>query len=416
MTIRLNTTVRPITLYPGGDGSALYAARSVEAARGRAAVYGLTDDAQVSAFASDGLEALFSAGLYRSGFASGTTPSAIAGWSFSRASTATAETAPGVVETFGSGVPRLKAGRGLLLESAATNLLLHSQAFDNAAWSAGHDGSASNPTVTANTTTAPDGETTADTITFSLTGSTSGDGSYILQVVSGLTPGAKYPFSAWLKGTAGKQVNLVVGGDSALVTLTTGWVRASLTITAASSSTFALIGVSGSMADPAATVDVWGAQFEAGARASSYIPTTSATATRAADQAAITGQAGRLTQPCTVLADASPADVEGPGLAALTGPSSAYLIAYRLDGAAAGVGSSAIATTADDLRIAFSLGATGYGYAVNGAPGSGVTWDTQPGFTSLYAGHFYAPDQLNGWIRRLVVLPFASTDLEGLTS
>jgi len=49
--------------------------------------------------------------------------------------------------------------RGLLVEPGATNLALHSQAFDDAYWTK------TNATITANSTVAPDGTTTADTVT-----------------------------------------------------------------------------------------------------------------------------------------------------------------------------------------------------------------------------------------------------------
>lgn len=87
--------------------------------------------------------------------------------SFSRASTATFHGSNGLLQTAAVNALRVQynpvtlAFRGLLIESAATNLMLQSETFDNASWTK------TNATATANSVASPTGATTADTITVS---------------------------------------------------------------------------------------------------------------------------------------------------------------------------------------------------------------------------------------------------------
>lgn len=101
----------------------------------------------------------FANGRYQRGGAGFvTTPAAVAGWSFTRASAGYGETQGGVLLPFGVNVPRA-TDKGLLVEEAATNTLRWSQAIDNVVFTK------VNHTVVANATGAPDGTTTADSLT-----------------------------------------------------------------------------------------------------------------------------------------------------------------------------------------------------------------------------------------------------------
>ena len=80
---------------------------------------------------------------------------AVPGWSFTKSGTAYDLAG---TTSFGANTPR-RTSAGLLVEAAGTNLLLQSQTFDNASWTA------TNATVTANSAVAPDGTLTADTVT-----------------------------------------------------------------------------------------------------------------------------------------------------------------------------------------------------------------------------------------------------------
>ena len=202
---------------------------------------------------------------------------------FTRASSATRVNSSGLVETVASDQPRFDYDpvtlqpKGLLIEEQRTNLLTYSEQFDNAGWAKG-----SGATVSANTNAAPDGTTTADTLI-------SGGDSSVFQAPT-LVNGATYVFSVWLKAGTRSSISLYCTANSGIpnvsCSLTSSWQRFSLTFTANQAGSV-LIGGGGSFTS--GTVIAWGAQLEAGAFPTSYIPTTTAAATRAADIATITG-------------------------------------------------------------------------------------------------------------------------------
>lgn len=214
--------------------------------------------------------------------------------SFRRASTATYIDAAGVLRTAAVNEARFDydpvthALRGLLIETAATNLALFSEQFDNAVWGRG------NCTITPNAVAAPDGTMTADAVVRTAVGN-----HYLLQTLTGTVAAGK-PFTAfiqmksgsytgmvrvWLKDGAG--VSLVI--NNAQLTPTWQEVVVSGTYPAGATGAPAIyidpsddVGVAGD------TFYVWGADVKDGLVKSSYIPTTNMPVTRAADIATVT--------------------------------------------------------------------------------------------------------------------------------
>ena len=238
---------------------------------------------------------------------------------FTRASSGTFVGSDGLIQTAATNEPRFNhnpitgESLGLLVEEARTNNLLQSEDFSSS-WTS------SNIAVTTNSVVAPDGTTTADTIAPPADGLTT---TRFLRQNPILTTQQAYTLSVFVKvGTATTNgINLYVSDSTAtnnfkanfnLFTLTTspggaGWAAPTATIVPYPNGWYRCIltGVTSTVhvslraqiylsafstvPDTYGSIHVWGAQLEAGAFPTSYIPTTTATVTRAADVASITG-------------------------------------------------------------------------------------------------------------------------------
>ena len=173
----------------------------------------------------------------------------------------------------------------LLVEPARTNSVLYSEQFNNALWAK------TTLTVTANQTTAPDGNNTAD-----LLAPTSSDS----KISQGFLPTAaiQYNFSIYLRSATGSSFSTVLritrdlpfaNVASTTITVTTEWQRFNLTFTALDTTTHQATVGAGSELSTGENLYAWGAQVEAGSNATSYIPTVAGPISRNADVISKTG-------------------------------------------------------------------------------------------------------------------------------
>jgi hypothetical protein len=263
---------------------------------------------------------------------------------FTRASSGTFVDSAGVLQTAATDVPRFDhnpttgESLGLLVEEQRTNLLLQSNGFDTT-WNN------TNSSETAAAGTAPDGTNTAwelkDTVDASATTHSIAQGSIAM------TEGVTYTYSIFAKAGTLPRVVLILtgavtfssGNKSTIFNLTTGitsspspgvtaqmvaypngWYRCVMTVAAdGTGNATATVRIdNGStpsyQGDGTGTIHLWGADLEAGAFPTSYIPTTTAAVTRSADVASITGSAlssWYRQDEGTVFADISPSQFNG---------------------------------------------------------------------------------------------------------
>lgn len=223
----------------------------------------------------------------------------------------------GLLKTAADNVPRFETN-GLLIEGASTNLLLRSEEFDAGAWVK------SNSSITANNTTAPDGNNTSDKLIENTATST-----HSVRQGGSVTINESYTGFIFAKPDERNFIRLKLGAtffgnnatidvdltdgssvlgsdaDSGTVTeLVNGWWLIKLTGTAIStgapsSALEFFVGESISSfnytGDGSSGLYIWGAQLEELPFATSYIPTTTTTVTRTADNLSI--DAGNIPVP-----------------------------------------------------------------------------------------------------------------------
>ena len=271
---------------------------------------------------------------------------------FTRASTGRFVGSNGLIQSAAINAPRFDHDpvtgvcKGLLMEESRTNLVTHSDQFNNIAWS--KNGSI----ITENATASPDGTVNAERTT-EQSGTSTRFGTFFT-----ITPAlstAAYTFSVFIKNASGSRfARIVLNADapttfacvdvnpstgqisqtlnssvsavsSSSVAAGDGWWRVSITATLpARYVTIALItgssvpagvdfGYQSYTGNGTSGIFIWGAQLEAGSFPTSYIPTTTASVVRSADVCSITGSAfsGFYNQPeGTLFADVTPQSVD----------------------------------------------------------------------------------------------------------
>jgi hypothetical protein len=205
--------------------------------------------------------------------------------------------------------PVTLAPKGLLIEEQRTNLVRFSEDFSNAVW---QNSSPDLATVTVNADVAPNGTTTANLLTAATGGTasqrrqvaaSSSTGNFIASVFlkAGSSTRSRVVLTdqtssftiignfqvAWADGVA--SILSTTAGTASVVPVGNGWYRCGITASTATANATVGIAISPDTLSGTGSVYAWGAQLEAGAFATSYIPTVASQVTRAADSASMIG-------------------------------------------------------------------------------------------------------------------------------
>jgi hypothetical protein len=387
---------------------------------------------------------------------------------FTRASTATYFDATGTLQSAAIDDPRLDydpatlAARGLLIEEQRTNLLTRSEEFNDAAWTK------SNATITADATTSPDGTATADKLVEAL------DVNLVHSCLQGAVTVVSlgtYAATVFVKADTRTRVRIgyLVGGAGGVVAdanLSAGTINAASAFgggTAVSSSIQAInngwfrisvvgsgpAGTSGDLrielldasgnrqynGDGVSGVYIWGAQLEAGAFPTSYIPTTTTSLTRSADVASVDtlspwyradegtvyAEVGyQQTNPSSAQHAASfnDATANNRWTASFTQTTGLGLMLRNTSGAGllqTSAANAAIVGATNKIALAISTGAS---LVLNGGTVATNASYAAPTVTRLELGKQLAAGYFNGYLRRITYYPrrLSDAELQSITS
>lgn len=355
--------------------------------------------------------------------------------------TATVINSSGLVQVVNADIPRfdytLNTGgpcKGLLIEESRTNIITYSEDFSTG-WGTTSGGTGSLPVITTNQVTAPDGTLSADKIVFNAgAGTTSSDLSLLQKTMT--VSAVSYATSIYLRGENGGEQIMIQGPASntySVYTLTTSWQRISFVETGFAGTGVRLnIGIRQGLggigtvnANP--TIYIWGAQMEAGAFATSYIPTVASQVTRNADVATMTGTNfsdwyNSLQGAFSVNFQTYIPALQSANILAVQGPAGANMTIYS-DG-----GTWRFRTSLANMNLnngisqnglndhVFTYATSDYKFAGNGTPiqtNTGV--GAISGLDTLYVGagtNYGAAKPINGWVSKISFWPQRITNNE----
>jgi len=385
---------------------------------------------------------------------------------FTRASTATFFNSAGVLTSAATNAPRFDynpstlAAQGLLIEESRANLLTYSAEFDNAAWTK------VNSSVTADAAVSPDGTSNADKLiedssvsvfhrtTSIFVSSTSGTYTASVFLKAAERSFAFLAVTDNITGAMERRINLATGvvdstnvsGAGSWTSITAssvnignGWWRLTITGTQGAGTVLTTIvsigdatGARVYTGNGTSGLFVWGAQLEAGAFPTSYIPTTTTALTRAADVASVNtlspwfnsasstlysefvweGLKSTSGQAYAQFDDGS----TNNRIVAAAGSSNANIMTTTSGGTSDGSAATPATVFATNTiyKTALALAANDLQSFVNGAAGTADTTVTLPvGLTNLKLAASLSATS-NVWLRRLTYYPRRLSQSEGI--
>lgn len=294
---------------------------------------------------------------------------------------------------------------GMLIEESRTNLLNFSQSF---ATTGGSQNNWADTNITRNSTNnlSPDGTANALRVTAS-----AANGTIISSAAIGTS--AARTLSVWLRrvtGTGDIQYTLDNGSNWTTQAITSAWVRYTFASTTANQQVGFRIVTSGD------AIEIWGAQLEAGAFTTSYIPTTTGTATRLADVVKLSGTALTTVQAqaASVIAETRSFGLSGYAFEAEDGNAALYNTRTILFNSFARVSNggatqatltwSPALTLGNINRMALAYAPANFAGVANNGTVATVSSGTVPStITQAWLGRGRDGTNLNGYVRSLAL-------------
>jgi hypothetical protein len=336
--------------------------------------------------------------------------------------------------------PTTRESLGLLIEEQRTNLVTYSDDFANAAWS--KDAA----TISSNVIFAPDGTLTGDKVVANTTTTAHG-----IRTNPTVADNTTYAWSFYAKAgeytwvsvltvnkanTSGiSYVNLSTGATGTIAAAHTisvtsvgnGWYRIACAFGSGSGATSLNVRAELSTANDGRILAgndwnglyLWGAQLEAGAFATSYIPTVASQVTRSADSASMTGanfSSWYNQSQGSYFVQGVPRQFSNQPifLADSTGVFSMYIGANAIPAAYQGSALSSGITVANftPFKMSYSFNSTGNSVSANGASVASSTGNKVPSVTTIQLGQSSGSYFINGYIQKIQYYPIALTSVQ----